>query len=314
MRYDAFRDRWQEALRTAHLLHNRPEETIDLSTLARRWRVHLLSQPVAPLHAGATLSFHWDAVESARSYTCEEDLLTELFGRTRPARSTQRRLLRLDITFRAALQYGSTTSMPARDVWVPWVASMEEKLDAALAEGRRRKAAGVHAWRGELEIEGSSGSGGEFLFHGMSLSAFEMIAVTRVWDDPKRRAKEPSADRQIDGLARRFREGVDAWIASVGELVRWMRHAPGRPRATSHRTRRGESFPATETPAPRPRIDTRMRPAPSVRVRASATRNVARGRASPSLRQTATTLLPFRPIFADPRRHRRKRRRCLRRV
>jgi hypothetical protein len=89
MRYDEFRDRWQAALRTARLLahHDRPEETIDLTTTERRWRVHPLSQPLDPFHAGATISFRWDPFDSARSYTCEEDLLTELVGR-RGGRST----------------------------------------------------------------------------------------------------------------------------------------------------------------------------------------------------------------------------------
>lgn len=113
MRYDEFRDRLQAALRAARLLshQDRPEETIDLTTTVRRWRVRPLPRPAEPFHAGAMISFHWDAFDSARSYTCEEDLLTELLGR-RGARSTQRRLLRVDITVRAALPYGSTTPMP----------------------------------------------------------------------------------------------------------------------------------------------------------------------------------------------------------
>jgi hypothetical protein len=41
MRYDEFRDRWLAALRTAGLLSHldRPEQTIDLGTTGRRWRV-----------------------------------------------------------------------------------------------------------------------------------------------------------------------------------------------------------------------------------------------------------------------------------
>jgi hypothetical protein len=37
MRYDDFRDRWQAALRTARLLsaHDRPDETVNLTTTAR---------------------------------------------------------------------------------------------------------------------------------------------------------------------------------------------------------------------------------------------------------------------------------------
>jgi len=155
MRYDDFRDRWQAALRTARLLsaHDRPDETVNLTTTARKWRVHLLPRAVAPFHAGATIDFRWDAFEAARSYTCEEDLLTELLGR-RAGRSTQPRLVRVDIALRAALPYGSTTPIPAPDVWLPWVASVEAKLDDALTTPRRRKGA-IDAWRGDLENRGT---------------------------------------------------------------------------------------------------------------------------------------------------------------
>lgn len=241
MRYDEFRDRWQAALRTARVLshHDRPEETISLTTTGRRWRVHLLPRPAEPFHVGATISFLWDPFESARSYTCEEDLLTELVGR-RAVRSTQPRLLRVDITFRATLAYGSTTPMPAPDVWAPWVASAGEKLDTALT-GRRRRKGGEIAWRGDLEIDGRSTPDGALSVQGMSVSAYEMIVVPRIWDDPRRRARETTADKQIDGLAGCFRVALNAWTASVGELVRWLRYAPAPSRARARR-RRSEPF------------------------------------------------------------------------
>jgi hypothetical protein len=58
----------------------------------------------------------------------------------------------------------------------------------------------------------------------MSVSVFEMIVVPRIWDDPRRRAREAPADKQIDGLAACFRGALDAWTASVGELVRWLQY------------------------------------------------------------------------------------------
>jgi hypothetical protein len=230
MRYDEFRDRWHAALRTVRLLahHDRPEETIDLTTTERRWRVRPLSQPVDPFHAGATISFRWDPFDSARSYTCEEDLLTELVGR-RSRRSTQRRLVRVDVSFRATLPYGSTIAMPAPDIWAPWVASAEKTLDTALVGKRPRKRTDS-AWRGDLEINGHSLPNGLFAFHTMSLPAFEMIAVPRIWDDPKRREREKTADKPIHALAGRVRAALDAWVGSVGELARWLRHAPVRSR------------------------------------------------------------------------------------
>ena len=154
MRYDEFRNRWQGALQAAGLLSHsdRPEETIDLATTARRWEVHLLPRGVEPFSVGTTVSFRWDPFDSARSYTCEEDLLTELLGRG-ARRTTQRRLLRVDITLGASLPHGSSTPMPASDLWVPWVASVEDSLDEALTPKRRRRTEEPH-WRGDLEIAG----------------------------------------------------------------------------------------------------------------------------------------------------------------
>jgi hypothetical protein len=238
MRYDEFRDRWQAAARAARLLsvHDRPEETVNLTTTARRWSVHLLLRAVAPFHAGATIDFRWDAFAAARSYTCEEDLLTELLGR-RAGRSTQPRLVRVDITLRATLPYGSTTPLPAPEIWRPWVASVEEGLDGALAAPSRRKEA-IERWRGGLEIEGCAPLDGAIALRGLSVAAFEMIVVPRIWDDPKRRAREASAGARFDELARRFRGAADAWTASVGELARWLRHAPGASSPPSRRRRR----------------------------------------------------------------------------
>lgn len=232
MRYQEFRDQWHAALRAARVLahHDRPEETIDLDTGERRWEVRLLGRSAELFQAGATISFRWGPFASARSYTCEEDLLADLLGR-RSVRSTQRRLLRVDIVLRAALPYGSTTPMPSPDICAPWFASVEEKLDAALTP-RRPKRAGI-AWRGDLEIEGRATPQGALSLQGMSVSAFEMIVVPRIWDDPKRRARERSADHEISGLAKRFRDALDAWTGSVGELAKRLRYVPAPPGASS---------------------------------------------------------------------------------
>jgi len=56
-------------------------------------------------------------------------------------------------TLHATLPYGSATPMPAPDVWVPWVASVEGKLDNA-PTGRGRRKCAERLWRGDLEIAG----------------------------------------------------------------------------------------------------------------------------------------------------------------
>lgn len=251
MRYDEFRDRWQKALRSAGLLSHldRAEETIDLRTTARRWEAHQLPRSVEPFSVGASIRFVWDPFESARSYTCEEDLLTDLLGRG-ARRNTQRRLLRVDITLGANLPYGSTARMPASAVWIPWVASVKESLDAALTP-RRGGGSTDHLYRGDLEIAGRSTLDERFCFDRVSVSAFDVIVVPRMWDDPDRRERERSADSRIDALAGRFRAAADAWNARIGELVTRLRYtadeggdpSPGRGR----RSRRDRGADGRET-------------------------------------------------------------------
>jgi hypothetical protein len=227
MRYDELRDRWQEALRAARVMsyQDRPEESIDVTSMTRKWKVYLIPTSVEPFHTGATIGFRWDPFESARSYTCEEDLLRELLGRE-SRRSTQQRLVRVDFEFRAALHYGSTTPLPAPEVWRSWVAATEGKLDGALAAKRRRKEL-VPEWRGDLEIGGHTSPEGVFALQDMSVRAFEMLAIPRIWDDPGRQQRERSAGARIDDLANRLRGALDVWAASVGDLVQWFPSEPG---------------------------------------------------------------------------------------
>jgi hypothetical protein len=249
MRYDEFRDRWQAALHAAGVLsyQDRPQETIDVSTTKRRWRFLTLPRTAEPFNVSASVSFHWDPFQSARSYTREEDLLTELLGR-RARWSTQHRLVRVDIKLHATLPYGSTTPLPTADVWLPWIASMEENVGAALAPQRQRKNTDIR-WRGGLEIQGETSIHGEFAVHGMSVPAYEMIVVPRIWDDPKRREREASAVKPIDALAVRFRKALDAWTDSVAELAGWLHNAPVPPRVRPGRRRR-KPFPYDDGSGP----------------------------------------------------------------
>jgi hypothetical protein len=225
---------------------DRPQETIDVSTTDRRWRFLTLPRTVDPFSVSAFISFHWDPFQSARSYTREEDLLTELHGR-RARWSTQRRLVRVDIKLHATLPYGSAMPLPAPDLWLPWIASVDERLSAALVPRPQRKNQEIR-WRGELELEGEA-SLGEFAFRGMSVPAYEMIVVPRIWDDPRRREGEAYAARPIDALAARFRGALGAWTESIAQLAGWLRHAPARPHAPSGSRRRG-TFPQDDDVGP----------------------------------------------------------------
>jgi len=127
MNYDQFRALWYEILDEAGLLSfpPRPSETIDLGDMARMYRIfvelHRL-QRAGPFHVTAELSWRWDALQTARTATREEDVLEELLGRDGYYLVTERPWLRVDVTLRASPPLDSPLPMPAAEVWRRWVA------------------------------------------------------------------------------------------------------------------------------------------------------------------------------------------------
>lgn len=241
VRYDEFRDRLQDALgRQGLSIHrvDRPKETIDLATTERRWRVFVFplgSPRTEPLHVSARIGFRWSPFEAARSYTCEEDLLTELLGRKDRPTTTEPRFLRVDIILRATLPFGSNTAMPDPQIFGPWLTTVEEKIDELLSTEAKKRGGrtAVLGYRGEVEVEARHTSGGILSLQGLSLLAFRMVQVPRVWDDPEHREAEKGAGQQLDQLARQFKGALDEWTTKVVELATWIRYTPPPPVAGS---------------------------------------------------------------------------------
>ena len=236
MRYDEFRDRLQDCLREAGLFFqhaDRPSETIDLVDSDRRWMVYIgrsAPQKADPFFVSAKIGFRWDPFAAARSYTCEEDLLTELLGRKEPSPKTKPRLLRVDLDLYATLPYGSTTPMPDPLVFGAWTTSIGEKLDKLLPETEERRGnIAVMGYRGDVEVQARSIAGGSLALTGISLSGFRMVRVPRIWNDPDRRDAEKGAGKELDRLARRFKGALVEWTTSVAELATWLRYFPPPP-------------------------------------------------------------------------------------
>jgi hypothetical protein len=239
MRYDEFRDQLQEALQDVGLFLQRignPVETIELSGMGRRWKVYILqsSPPNAePFHVSAEIAFGWSPFDTARSYTCEEDLLTELLGRKKQSSNTAQRFTRVDLELRASLPYGSTTIIPDPQIFGSWTDSVNQKLDKLLTEYRERRGwlIAVLGSREEVEVEARCDAGGMLSLNGVSVAGFRLVRVPRVWDDPDRRNAEKGAAEELARLARRFKNAMDEWTGSVVELARWIRYAPPPPEA-----------------------------------------------------------------------------------
>jgi len=242
MQYEEFRDRLQDALQEAGLLDvqlARADESIDLSSTGRRWRVFVgpsFQKQAEPFSLSGKVSFHWSPFDAARSYTCEEDLLTELYDRDEHSTDTAPRLVRVDIALRAKLPYGSNTPMPAPEIWRSWSDSVEAGLDEALPRGdteeERRLLPAFIGWRSDIQVEARCTDEGLLSLDGVSVLGYRMVRVPRIWDDPAKRDKEEDGGEHLDELAKRIKATMDEWKAAVTELGRWIKYGPPSPDMT----------------------------------------------------------------------------------
>ena len=128
MDYDAFRERWHEALAQARLVSVPfwPTETVDLRHMDRAYQVYMPMphrEQTRPFHVTVELSWRWDALQSARTATTEEDLLVALLGEDGHDLDTERRWVRIDVTLHATLPVNAPLPMPDDDVWRRWMGS-----------------------------------------------------------------------------------------------------------------------------------------------------------------------------------------------
>lgn len=90
-------------------------------------------QRAEPFHAGASVYFRWDPFESARTFTTEDDMISELFGRDDELPETMPRHLRTDFVLRASLPYDTYTMMPDPSTWGSWSRSVDDDMENDIA-------------------------------------------------------------------------------------------------------------------------------------------------------------------------------------
>jgi hypothetical protein len=232
MRYDEFRDQLQIALHNVGLFGQRlgnPTETIELESTERRWKVYIIGpSDTDPFHITAKIAFSWNPFNTARSYTCEEDLLEELLGRTKSSSKTEPRFTRVDLELTATLPHGSMSALPDTQTFGSWSESTQQKLDKIFRESKWRQGrlVAVLGALEELRIESRCDSSGRLSIAGVSIAGFRMIRLPRVWDDPDRRDAEKSAAAELARLAEKFKYSLEEWRTAIAELSRWIRYTP----------------------------------------------------------------------------------------
>ncbi|MEJ2245791.1 MAG: hypothetical protein P8Y80_06885 [Acidobacteriota bacterium] len=233
MRYHEFRDQMQIALGDAGLSGQYvgdPTETVDLNDMGRRCKIYISGSTTAdtePFYVAAKIAFNWNPFETARSYTREEDLLTEILGRTKRPSKTKPRHVRVDLVLSATLPHGSTTAVPEPRTFGSWANSLRDKLDKVFTEGkwRRGQLVSVKGFLEQIQVDSKLDSAGRLSVEGLSIAGFRMVRVPRVWDDPDRRESEKGAEAEISRFVQNFKYSLDQWSSAISELARWVRYA-----------------------------------------------------------------------------------------
>lgn len=237
MRYAEFRDQLEDALRQEGIFFtgaDRCVEKIELADTVRSWKAYVSRGgpgSTEPFHVSAVIEFKWSPVDAARAYTSEEDLLTELVGRSRRSPRTEPRWTRVDLSLRASLPYGSTTAIPEASVFGAWTAAVVEKADVAFTEVKERdgRILTVHGGHDDLELHARCSSDGVVSLTAVAISAFRIVRMARALDSPERRAAEGDSHRELNRLARTFRAAIDDWTQSIAALATWIRYSPPPP-------------------------------------------------------------------------------------
>jgi hypothetical protein len=234
MRYDEFRYQLQTALQHVGLLGQpigNPIETVDLGSMERLWKVYIMgssTKDTEPFDVTAKIALNWNPFNTARSYTCEEDLLSEMLGRTKSSSKTKPRLVRVDLELRASLPYGSTTTIPDAPTFGSWADSIKLKLDRVITENkwRQERLVAVSGALEEVNIESRYDSAGHLSLKRLSVAGFRVVHIPRVWDDSDRREAERDPTAELSRLAQKFKYSLDEWSISIVELARWIRYTP----------------------------------------------------------------------------------------
>lgn len=224
MKYDSFKTLWTHALSDAGLLHSigRPEESVDLTNMDRRYVAYArdLGGPADQFHVSCKLSWRWPALQSARTSTTEEDMLTQLHGRDESAdMDTERPWLRVDVKLHATLPWGKPQKMPGKATWKRFVATVAEEVTPLFPvhEIEFNDGPALLGWCGQPEATVQCMDDGQVKLIGVAMDAYQPILLPRKWDDPEREPDE-NPEEDLAALAERVRDAMEKWAEAVKVL------------------------------------------------------------------------------------------------
>jgi hypothetical protein len=230
MNHQSFRDAFEAALRRSRLavFGVRGEELLDLHHLDRIHRIAVEpigGQDAEPFLVTASLSWRWSALQTARTNTTEEDVVTEMLGRDEGAGGqTERPWIRVDIALKAMLPHGKPIAMPGPAAMRQWFHETMTRLEEIepLTPGEQIRDEGgrlaVLAWQQtEPLVHALCQPSGDLRLEGVELAAWQAVGVPRVLDDPDH---EPDAgpEEELAAMFGRTRAALVAWMQALDHL------------------------------------------------------------------------------------------------
>ncbi len=232
MTYEEFKQAWVWALResTLPILGGEPvEENLGLRSMERVVKSFVEpfgGQHAAPFHVSAALEYRWDALQTARTASTEEDMIQELLGldRSRKPR-TEKPFLRVDVTLRASTEWGKEIALPAPSAWQAWARETLGRLESIepvipsenVREGRHGMPE-ILAWQSEPELQVLCSPTGELKLRGLEVATWQAIELPRKWDDSSR-TPDKAPDTQLVAMFKRLRAAMNAWMEAMDHLT-----------------------------------------------------------------------------------------------
>ena len=227
MNYEDFRTLWHEALAKARLPSTPfwPTETIDLRQMDRAYQVYMPvhhRNQARPFHVTIELNWRWDALQSARTATTEEDLLVTLLGEDGYDQITERRWVRIDVTLHATLPADAPQPMPGGDAWRRWMGTVMHEmgllLPSDLPDVRWERGEVPLFWQGNPVARFQCRPDGQLVLTGVELPAWQGIELPRQWDDPER-PQDEGTEVQLDSFFEWVRASLNVWESCLHHLA-----------------------------------------------------------------------------------------------
>src|SRR5579863_253919 len=230
MNHQSFRSALEAALRSSGLptFGIGGEELLDLQHLDRVNRIAVEpigGQDAEPFLVTAWLSWRWSALQTARTDTTEEDVVTELLGRDdEEVIRTERPWIRVDITLKATLPHGMPMAMPGQTAMRKWfheTMTRLEQIEPMIPQEQVRDddSRGISlAWQQvEPRVHAFCRANGNIMLDGVELSGWQAIEVPRILDDPDCEP-DPGPEEALAAMFRRTGAALSAWMQALDHL------------------------------------------------------------------------------------------------